>query len=365
MVFVIDLSYDLDMTSFKMKTVFESQPTWQLLVIVLIFNTLVAVVMNSFIYDGTFYFQMIMSQSIGLSIFLCFVISANIIGFNKWNILVPLIVGAPIGVVIGIFFQSVWVGSSFELVIQNIKGNYVNVLSTVFSALFFGSVIVIIFAGREHIFRTKARLQAEKIDNLQHKKTISETNLRLLQAQIEPHFLFNTLSNVISLIENDPAKSRKLLESLTDFLRATLKRSTDTNPTLKDEVGLVRDYLEIMKMRVGRRLEYNIYMNDDIAECAFPPLLLQPLVENAIKHGVEPLAEGGVINVLIKKENQKLVVTVSDTGKGLSTHNIKGFGLTNIRERISTMYGDDGSLVIEENKSCGVTAIIEVPYESV
>jgi len=353
------------MASFKIKSAFESQPIWQLFSIVLIFNTLIAILMNAFVFDGTFYLQMIMSHSIGLSIFLSFVVAANIIDLKKWNILIPLIIGAPVGVVIGIVFQTLWVDLDFELVIKNIKENYGAVLATLFSALFFGSVIVIIFSGRERVSRTRARLQAEKIDNLEHKKTIIETNLRLLQAQIEPHFLFNTLSNVISLIEKDPGKGKKLLESLTDFLRATLKRSTDGGLNLRDEISLIGNYLDILKIRMGKRLEYNVHIMDDTIDCVFPPLLLQPLVENSVIHGIEPLAEGGIIDISIRKDNHKLVLAVSDTGKGLQQKTMKGFGLTNIRERIFSLYGEGGSLSIEENKCAGVTAIIEIPYEPV
>lgn len=365
MVFITHLSYYSEMTHFKIKTVFESQPLWQQFVIVLIFNTLIATLINSITSGDSFASQMIMSQSIGLSIFLSFTLFANFFKLKTWGMLVPLIFGAPIGVTLGITFQAILVGVSFELVIKSIEENYTNVLSLLFSALFFGAIMVALFANRENIFRARTKLQAEKIHNLNHQKNIAETSLRLLQAQIEPHFLFNTLSNVISLIEKDPQKSKILLESLTEFLRASLKRSTDVQQNLRNEISLISNYLDILKIRIGKRLEYNIYFEDDIIDCAFPLLLLQPLVENALIHGIEPLAEGGSIDISITKDNNKLIITVSDTGKGLQTENIKGFGLTNIRERIKSIYGDNGRLTIEENQPCGVTASIEVPYEPV
>lgn len=365
MVFITCLSYYSEMAHFKIKTVFESQPLWQQFIIVLIFNTLIATLIHSIISNSSFVFQMIMSQSIGLSIFLSFIVYANFFKLKTWRILVPLIFGAPIGVSLGITFQALLMGASFEVVIQAAKENYTNILSILFSALFFGIIVVAFFANRENIFRARTKLQTEKIHNLNHQKNIAETSLRLLQAQIEPHFLFNTLSNVISLIEKDPQKSKLLLESLTEFLRASLKRSTDIQQNLRNEISLISNYLDILKIRIGKRLEYNIYYKDDIIDCAFPPLLLQPLIENAIIHGIEPLAEGGVIDISIAKDNHKLIITVSDTGKGLATENIKGFGLTNIRERIKSIYGDDGHLTIEENQPCGVTASIEVPYEPV
>jgi len=353
------------MAFFKIKRVFESQPLWQQLLIVLIFNTLVAVLIKSIIPNSSFYNQLLISQSIGLSIFLSLIVSATFFDLKTWRILIPLILGVPIGLAIVIIIQAILLDTSFDLVIESLKENYTNILSIFFSGLFFGTTILVFFANRERIFREKAKLQTEKIYNLDHQKTITETNLRLLQAQIEPHFLFNTLSNVISLIEKDPPKSKKLLESLTDFLRASLKRSTDIHKNLRNEVDLISNYLDIMKLRIGKRLEYDICLQDDIIDCAFPPLLLQPLIENAVIHGIEPLAAGGKIVISISKDNHKLVITVSDTGKGLQTENIKGFGLSNIRDRIMSIYGNDGCLIIKENKPCGVTATIEVPYESV
>ena len=184
----------------------------------------------------------------------------------------------------------------------------------------------------------------------------------MLQAQIEPHFLFNTLSNVISLIDSDPQKSKNLLESLTVFLRATLKRSSDEQQTLAAEINLVRSYLDIMQIRMGKRLQYRINCPADVLDCQFPPLLLQPLVENAIIHGIDPLAEGGKIDIDISKDNAMLQLRVSDSGRGLHTDNLKGFGLGNIRERIKSIYAETGRLVIQENHPHGLIVTIEVPY---
>jgi len=353
------------MAILKIKTAFELQPFWQQLVIVLIFNTLVAALIHSITTGGLFLNQIILSQCIGLSIFLSFIVSAVFFKLTTWRLLVPIIIGAPIGIAVNITIQAVLLNASLDLVVTSLQENYTNILSIVFSAIFFGTIIVIFFASREHMFREKSKLQAEKIDNLDNQKKIVETNLRLLQAQIEPHFLFNTLSNVISLIDKDPPKSKILLETLTDFLRASLKRSKDAQQNLRDEISLISNYLDILKIRIGDRLNYTISLQDNIIDCVFPPLLLQPLVENAVIHGIEPLKEGGVIDISIAEANHKLVITVSDTGKGLPVESSKGFGLTNIRDRIRSIYGHDGRLIIEENKPCGVTAIIEVPYEPV
>ena len=353
------------MAPVKIKTVFTSQPLWQQFVIVLIFNSLVAVLIKAIIPNSSFYNQMLISQSIGWSIFLSLIVMASFFELKTWRIILPLIIGTPIGLTIVIIIQAIMLNLSFDYSIGSLKENYTDILSLLFAGLFFGAIILVFFSNRERIFREKTKLQTEQINNLDHKKTIAETNLRLLQAQIEPHFLFNTLSNVISLIEKDPQTSKKLLESLTDFLRATLKRSTDSHQSLQDEINLIQDYMDIFKLRIGKRLEYNINLDDEVMGCVFPPLLLQPLVENAIIHGIEPLVEGGFIDISIKAFNQKIVITVADSGKGFSGKKINGFGLTNIRERIKSLYGDAGSLTIEENNSTGVTATIKVPYESI
>ncbi len=352
------------MIPFKLKTGFESQPLWQSLLMVLIFNTLIAVLIKSLIPGSSFYNQLLISQSIGLSIFLTLIVSASFFKNKTWRILIPLILGVPIGLLVIVTIQAILSDRNFDQVLKLLKENYTDLLSLLFSGLFFGAIVLVFFANRERLFREKTKLQTEKINNLDHQKTIAETNLRLLQAQIEPHFLFNTLSNVISLIEKDPSKSKNLLESLTDFLRASLKRSADTDKILRNEIVLISHYLDIMKIRIGKRLESNIYFQDDVIDCIFPPLLLQPLVENAIIHGIEPLSEGGTIDISISKNNHRLVITVSDTGKGLTTENTKGFGLTNIRDRIRSLYGESGRLLIEENQPCGVMATIEIPYES-
>lgn len=353
------------MAPVKIKTAFNSQPAWQQFIIVLLFNTLIAVLIKIIIPNSDFLNQISMSQSIGLSIFLSYLISASLFEIRSWKILLPLFIGAPVGVAIGIVIQVTVLNASFELVLDELKNNLTNILALLFSALFFGAILLAFFVYREHIFNTKSRLQEEKIHNLDHQKTIAETSLRLLQAQIEPHFLFNTLSNVISLIDTEPKKSKHLLESLTEFLRASLKRSTDTDNNLNNEIALIRHYLAIMKIRFGQRLEYKIEVQENTEDCVFPPLLLQPLVENAIIHGIEPLTEGGRINITIERTAQVLRITVTDTGRGLPEDITTGFGLSNIRNRLRTFYRDRGKLSIEENNPTGVIARIEVPYEPI
>lgn len=347
------------------KSIFQSQPVWQQFVIVLIFNSLVAALLNMIIKNSELSNQMIISHSIGISIYCSFYILANFFEIKGWRLFIPLLFGSCLGLVVTILIQAKMSNADLNMVMLSLRENHTNFLQIIIVSLFFGTLILVYFINRENIFVANSKLQSEKIKNLNQQKIIAETRLQMLQAQIEPHFLFNSLSNVISLIEDRPKKSKVLLESLTDFLRASLRRSTDSQKNLRNELSLIRNYLEIMKIRVGKRLSYNIHAQSDIIDCVFPPLLLQPLVENAIIHGIEPLAEGGTIDVSIMKENRKLIIIVADTGKGLSDNNINSFGLKNIRDRILSLYGDEGRLLIEENKPHGVIASIEVPYEKI
>lgn len=344
------------------KTVFESQPVWQQALIVLVFNTLIALFLHAILSNSTFSNQVIFSQAIGFSIFLCYLVFGYFFILKGWRMLLPLSFGSLIGVTIAITIQALSVDATFQLVMKELQQNYLSVLTTLFIGLFFGAIVVGFFVSREKLLKTKQTLQAEKIHNLNHQKTIAETHLRMLQAQIEPHFLFNTLSNVISLIDQAPQKSIQLLEALTEFLRVSLKRSTDTRQTLGNELSLIGHYLAIMKIRLGDRLEYHIHAQDEEIDIDFPQLLLQPLVENAVIHGIEPLAAGGQIDISTSIQDNVLQIRVADTGKGLADSRNKGFGLRNIRDRLQSIYGDKGRMQIQQNNPSGVVAILEVPY---
>lgn len=351
------------MALIKFNNQFKSQPVWQQYAIVLVFNSLIALFLYSIIQNSTFSKELLISQCIGLSILTSYLGLSQLIELKGWRNLIPLLTGSLIGISIDIFIQALQLNASLDFVWESLRNNYTNILAMMFIAFFFGAIIIAFFIYRENMYQHRTRLQAEQISNLDHQKTIVETNLRMLQAQIEPHFLFNTLSNVISLIEKEPVKSKHLLESLTEFLRASLKRSSEQGQDLDNEINLIQYYLAIMKTRFGKRLDYTIQKQPEVGNCKFPPLLLQPLVENAIIHGIEPVREGGRVDIHIARQGDKLLLTVADTGKGLSTNSIKGFGLRNIRDRIRSIYPDQGQLVIEENHPSGVIASIEVPYE--
>jgi sensor histidine kinase YesM len=190
-----------------------------------------------------------------------------------------------------------------------------------------------------------------------------EARLKLLQAQIEPHFLFNTLANLHTLIGSDPARAQKMLEHLNDYLRATLDAARRDSGTLGEEFALLRGYLEVLAIRMGPRLAFTLSLPEELSGFRIPPMLLQPLVENAVKHGLEPKIDGGRVDVSAEKVDGSVVVRISDTGLGLGSGATKGtgVGLSHVRERVAAAYGPQASLKIEKNPADGVTATVRIP----
>jgi sensor histidine kinase YesM len=220
------------------------------------------------------------------------------------------------------------------------------------------------FYSKKHLQISKEIIQQERINRLSSEKQALEANLKLLQAQIEPHFLFNTLSNIVSLLDTDLKKGRSMLMDLIRYLRTTLPKTRGGTTTLGQEMEMIKAYLNIFKVRMEDRLHYRIEMPDNIKDVTFPPMLIQPLVENAIKHGIEPKVEGGEVTIRARKNGDELRLEIADTGTGLCEDGTRGFGLSNVRERLQSLYGDKGRLILEENRPSGLKAIIEVPFAS-
>lgn len=196
------------------------------------------------------------------------------------------------------------------------------------------------------------------------KRQLAEAQLKMMQAQVEPHFLFNTLASVDYLIETDPARASKMQKNLIQYLRAALPQMREGSTTLGKEIALCRAYLEILKVRMEDRLQFAITVPQGLASARFPPMVLQSLVENAIKHGLEPKAEGGSLTIGADVANGNLRVTVADTGLGFAAaaRPGTGVGLANVRERLAALYGGRAKISIEANTPTGTIVTIEVPY---
>ena len=216
---------------------------------------------------------------------------------------------------------------------------------------------------------TKGRLQAERVRAEAALRQAAEHQLRLLESQLEPHMLFNTLANLRVLIGLDAARAQLMLDRLINYLRATLTASRASQHPLSQEFARLADYLALMKIRMGDRLHDDYRLPDALAQLPVPPLLLQPLVENAIKHGLEPHVDGGRLMVSATVEGSQLVLRVRDTGAGLPSTGQRtstsgtGFGLQQVRERLATLYGDAASVVLSpaDDAEGGTLATVRLP----
>jgi sensor histidine kinase YesM len=215
--------------------------------------------------------------------------------------------------------------------------------------------------------KRKAELQARRAEEqagvANMERRLVEAQMATLQAQIEPHFLFNTLALIGQLIETDPKEAAKVHTHLIEYLRATMPqmRSKGGGGTLGKQVELSRAYLAIMQARMKERLAVSFDVQPHLAMMSFPPMMLLTLIENAIKHGLEPKIDGGRIDVRAYVEGAKLHVDVQDNGVGFNLHSDEGVGLANIRERLQLLYGNEAELVIEAPMEGGALASIRVP----
>jgi hypothetical protein len=214
----------------------------------------------------------------------------------------------------------------------------------------------------------KAAQATEVAESESLKRQVIEARMAAMQAQVEPHFLFNTLASIEHLIETDAPRAGKMQRNLIALLRATMPTMREANAQgtrdLGRELAVIRPYLEILKVRMEERLQTEVNVADGLLSAEFPPMMLQSLVENAIKHGLEPKADGGQLTVNAEIVHGKLAVTVADTGLGFGKAATAGtgIGLSNIRERLALLYGSKASLTVTEPATGGTSVTITVPY---
>jgi len=232
------------------------------------------------------------------------------------------------------------------------------------------AVIKAMYKGRIQA-EVKAAQATENAESEALKRQVIEARMAAMQAQVEPHFLFNTLASIDHLIETDPPTASKMQKNLIALLRASMPTMREANASgavrdLGRELAVIKPYLEILKMRMEERLQTEIAVPDGLMSAEFPPMMIQGLVENAIKHGLEPKAEGGKLTVKAEILHGKLAVTVADTGLGFgrAATSGTGVGLANIRERLQLLHGSRASVTVTENQPSGTVVTITVPYRS-
>ncbi len=294
--------------------------------------------------------------------------------FNGWAGAIPgallaMTLGPFIGLTLGDLLTGKQSASVWNLASSNTR------ITLVLSLL--GTVIsLVVISSLERLASARAAAEAAQ-------RQAAEHQLRLLQSQLEPHMLFNTLANLRVLIGLDAAQAQAMLDRLISFLRATLNASRLASHPLATEFERIADYLALMGVRMGARLQTQLNLPEALRDLPVPPLLLQPLVENAIKHGLEPHVQGGLITVSAQAQGQELVLTVRDTGAGLGGTPVatsfattvatpvatpfatpgSHFGVAQVRERLITLHGNKAALTIEPAADAqgGTRATIRMP----
>jgi sensor histidine kinase YesM len=234
------------------------------------------------------------------------------------------------------------------------------------TSIFLGVSVSLFFLLKIRETRAAEALHKAEAERLLLAKHAMESELKLMQAQIEPHFLFNTLASVQFLTETDPPQASRLLGHLLSYLRAALPQMRSASTTLGQEVEFAEAYLNILRMRMGPRLDFSIDVPDPLRTHPFPPVLLISVVENAVTHGLEPQAAGGSVRIAARQDGGRLLVTVTDTGSGLAAESRpgRGVGLANVRERLVALFGTRGRFTLEDAEPRGARATIEIPVDA-
>jgi sensor histidine kinase YesM len=300
-------------------------------------------------------------QGIGLAVFLLTLPILSFLKFKQLHLKPILVTLAVISVTLALtWILAAFSGRDIPVFSNNRYGLYIQTL--LLNAMF------VVVAGFTIISRTKmtaaqARMQQERILRLTSEKKAAETHLKLLQAQIEPHFLFNTLSTILSLLDTDTGRGKSMLMDFIQYLRISLSKTRRESSTIGEEIELINAYLNLYKVRMGDRLEFEIQLPEELKNRFIPPMIVQPLVENAIRHGIQNQKDGGKISVRVEGAGNRIRLSIADTGRGFDTERQGGTGLSNVRSRLSSIYGEAAGLILEDNRPSGLKAIIEVPYE--
>jgi signal transduction histidine kinase len=261
-------------------------------------------------------------------------------------------VAVPSGYVIGSSFAYTLLGEPLPI-LQPEPRRIVALIATALA----GGLLVYVDAMRH-------RIQNEAAARMEAQRLASESELRLLRAQLEPHMLFNTLANLRSLVDIDPKLAQSMIDRIITYLRGTLAASREESVPLRQEFTQLAAYLEIMAMRMGHRMAYQLELPKELEDFSVPPMLLQPLVENAIKHGIEPKVGSSTLEVKAVREEGAVIVAVADTGRGLppdaESGTQGGYGVAHVRDRLRAYYGAAATLTLTRNTPQGARATVRI-----
>lgn len=338
-------------------------PTWRQLLVVAAGNTLIAVLLWAVGAQWPFFGVWVTSECLGLAVCFCYSAAAYFLR-PRFGLLPAIVVGIGVGLPAGVLLARL---IGFDAAYHELFSNWAAAARYALLVLIFTLAFSYFFHSRLRIVALEQARQEAELREATGQKAALQAELRLLQAQIEPHFLFNTLANLHSLIGRDDAGARRLLETLNDYLRTSLAHSRAARATLGDECDMLTAYLAIQAQRMGGRLQTRIEVDDALRGTPFPPMLLQPLVENAILHGIEPKLGTGQVSVTAARVGEWLHVAVRDDGVGLGAGphaGGSGIGLANVRERLRALYGEHARFELKENRPAGVIAELWIPIET-
>ncbi len=193
---------------------------------------------------------------------------------------------------------------------------------------------------------------------------LAEARLEMLRMQLHPHFLFNTLHAISALVHEDPEAADRMIAALSDLLRMALESAAEQEVPLRQELDFLNRYLEIQQMRFGDRLGVKLDAAAETLDVLVPNMMIQPLVENAIRHGIAPRAEGGALEISSRRRGERLAIEICDDGPGLPQNSIEGIGLTNTRARLAHLYGNEQHFAIENREGRGACVRLEIPWRT-
>jgi sensor histidine kinase YesM len=328
-------------------------------------NTVIALALTAF-GDNSFGGNLVYSHCIGINIWLLIELGQHYllpVPKQQWRRLYLIVpVSVTLGYVVGLYLAA-WLLNYPTDGLWSEQPRLV--LGYLLMSLTAGGAVTYYFMSREQLAAANEEMALASAQTEAAQRHAAESRLLLLQSQLEPHMLFNTLANLRALIGSNPTAATAMLDRLNAYLRATLNASRATRHSLQIEFDRLQDYLELIAVRMGPRLHYRLELPPELAHLQVPPLLLQPLVENAIKHGLEPKVEGGSVTVRARHEAGQLTLEVMDTGVGLSGDGatVDGFGMTQVRERLATSYGLGATLKLAAGAATGTQVSVTIPCQ--